>query len=41
MLRHAIEEASGEMTAPVSLDAQDSALRIREIDARGTTKADS
>ena len=42
MLRHAIEEASGEMTAPVALDAQDTVLRIRdEIVARGKTKADS
>ena len=42
MLRHAIEEASGEMTAPDTRDAQDTALRIRDqIIARGKTKADS
>jgi hypothetical protein len=41
MLRQAIEE-SGEMTPPVTLDTQDSALRIRdEIVARGKTNADS
>jgi|RhiMethySRZTD1v2_1073278.scaffolds.fasta_scaffold4394942_2 hypothetical protein len=42
MLRHAIEEASGEMTAPDTFDAQDTALRMRDrVIAPGKTKADS